>query len=68
MLVLSREVGEKILIGKDVTLTVVSIEGNRIKLAIKAPLHTTVLREELQSASEAGAGHPARPLSISNPN
>ena len=52
MLVLSRELGEKILIGKEITVTVVGIEGNRIKLAIGAPAQTTVLREELHVAGK----------------
>jgi carbon storage regulator len=64
MLVLSREPGEKILIGADVTLTVLAIEGGRIRLAISAPPQTTVLREELHLADRAAAagrqGEPER--------
>ena len=37
MLVLSRKLGEKIVIGKDITLTVVSIMGNRVQLGVEAP-------------------------------
>ncbi len=48
MLVLSRHPGEEIVIGEDITLTVLGIEGNRIKLAISAPIQKKVLREELQ--------------------
>lgn len=47
MLVLSRSLGEQVIIGGDVTLTVVAIENNRIKLAVAAPLQKPVLREEL---------------------
>jgi carbon storage regulator len=47
MLVLSREQGEQIVIGQDIIVTVVGIEGNRIKLAIQAPIEQPVLREEL---------------------
>ncbi len=55
MLVLSRDLGEQVVIGHDVTLTVVGIEGNRIKLAIQAPIEKTVLRQELHpGARNAG--------------
>jgi len=58
MLVLSRQLGETILIGDDVTVTVVEIHGNRVKLAIAAPQDKTVLREELQQVSHPN--HPTR--------
>jgi carbon storage regulator len=47
MLVLSRKLGEKIHIGNDITLTVVSIMGNRVQLGIEAPDDVSVLRDEL---------------------
>lgn len=47
MLVLSRKLGEKIVIGKDITLTVVSIMGNRVQLGVEAPDDVCVLRDEL---------------------
>ncbi len=47
MLVLSRKVGEQILIGSDVCVTVVSVKGNRITLGIDAPRHVRVDRAEL---------------------
>lgn len=47
MLVLSRKIGEKIVIGQDIVVTVVSIDGNRAKIAIKAPDQVRILRSEL---------------------
>jgi carbon storage regulator len=47
MLVLSRKPGEKILIGDEVTITVLSVKGNRIRLGIDAPPGCRVLRTEL---------------------
>jgi carbon storage regulator len=47
MLVLSRKPGEKVVIGNDITVTVVAVLGNRIKLGISAPDDVRVLRGEL---------------------
>jgi carbon storage regulator len=47
MLVLSRKQGEKIILGNGVTVTVVSIKGNAVRLGIEAPEDVRILREEL---------------------
>lgn len=47
MLVLTRKIGEKILIGDDITLTVVDIGPGRMKLGISAPPQHRILRSEL---------------------
>jgi carbon storage regulator len=47
MLVLTRKPGEKIHIGSDVTITVLEIRGNKIRIGIEAPEEVTVLRAEL---------------------
>ncbi|MCA9195486.1 MAG: carbon storage regulator [Planctomycetales bacterium] len=47
MLVLSRKVGEKLVIGEKITVEVVRIKGNRITLGISAPLEVSILRSEL---------------------
>ena len=47
MLVLTRKPGEKINIGSDITLTVLEIRGNKIRLGIDAPKEIPVLRAEL---------------------
>ncbi|MGH7127868.1 MAG: carbon storage regulator [Planctomycetaceae bacterium] len=47
MLVLSRKVGETICIGEDITITVVRVEGNRVKVGIEAAAHHRIMRAEL---------------------
>jgi carbon storage regulator len=47
MLVLSRRVGESIVIGDDVTVTVLDVRGDVVRVGIKAPRSVTVHREEL---------------------
>ena len=49
MLVLSRRIGETICIGQDVTISVVKISGNRVRIGIEAPQDVEVLRGELTS-------------------
>jgi carbon storage regulator len=49
MLVLSRKPGERIVIPQcDLTITVVAVEGNRVRLGITAPADVAVYREELR--------------------
>jgi carbon storage regulator len=47
MLVLSRKVGDKLVIDGNITVEVVKIQGNRISLGIVAPPHVKILRGEL---------------------
>jgi carbon storage regulator len=47
MLVLSRKVGERILIGQDIAITVVRIGQGGVRIGIDAPGDLTVVREEL---------------------
>ena len=59
MLVLSRKVGESIVIpGSGVTVTVVAVQGNAIRLGISAPPEVAVHREEVwQRIRREGRGH-----------
>ena len=52
MLVLSRKISERIVIGKDVVITVSQIRGNRVQLAIEVPQEVHVLRGELDAFRE----------------
>jgi carbon storage regulator len=54
MLVLSRKVGERIQIGDHVTVTVVQIYGNGVRLGIDAPSNMLVVREELMERERTG--------------
>jgi carbon storage regulator len=47
MLVLSRHVGEKLMIGDEVTITVLVVNGNHVRLGINAPKDVPVHREEI---------------------
>lgn len=47
MLILSRRVGEAVTIGADVTITVLSVKGNQIRLGIQAPKSVAVHRQEI---------------------
>lgn len=47
MLILTRRVQEALIIGDDVTVTVLSIKGNQVRLGIDAPRHVEVHREEI---------------------
>ncbi len=52
MLVLSRKVGERILIGDKISVTIVRISGGGVRLGIEAPPEMAVIREELKIAME----------------
>ena len=47
MLALSRKPGEQVVIGNDITLTVVEVKGNRVRLAFDAPDQVRIRRAEL---------------------
>lgn len=47
MLVLSRKVGERILVGEDIAITVVRLTSGGVRLGIEAPPEMAVVREEL---------------------
>lgn len=47
MLVLTRRLGQSVMVGEDVRLTVISVHGKNIRLAIEAPKNVRVLRGEL---------------------
>jgi len=47
VLVLTRRVGEKLIIGENVTVTILGVKGNQIRIGIDAPRDITVNREEI---------------------
>ncbi|MFI3253284.1 MAG: carbon storage regulator CsrA [Eubacteriales bacterium] len=67
MLVLQRKVGESVLIGDETTVTVLAVEGGRVRLAVDAPKYIQILRSELKVAAEenrAASQENASPLAL----
>ena len=58
MLVLSRKPGERILVGKDVKITVIRVGPNSVRIGIDAPTDMNIVREELCLNAEPNP-HPA---------
>jgi carbon storage regulator len=66
MLILTRRVGETVMIGDDVTITVLGVKGNQVRVGINAPKHVAVHREEIyerikreqQGGGSEGGGGP----------
>ena len=47
MLILTRRVGETLMVGDEVTVTVLGVKGNQVRLGVNAPKHVAVHREEI---------------------
>ena len=59
MLVLSRKCGERIVLPDcSITITVVAVKGNQVRLGITAPAEVNVLREELAQRPKDATGRP----------
>ena len=74
MLILTRKIDQAIIIESDITIVVLGVERDRVKLGIQAPAEVAVLREELYTAKAAEtpspirrrAGKPAQPVTQGN--
>ena len=62
MLILTRRPGESITIGEDVTVTVVTVNGNHVRLGINAPRSVPVVREEIHGTIAEENGTATRGL------
>jgi carbon storage regulator len=53
MLILTRRVGESLIIGDDVTITVLGVKGNQVRIGVNAPRDVAVHREEILDRIQA---------------
>ena len=56
MLILTRRVGETLMIGEDVTMTVLGVKGNQVRIGVNAPKEIAVHREEIFEKIHAADG------------
>mgnify|MGYP001206276318 FL=1 len=59
MLILTRRVGESLMIGDDVTITVLGVKGNQVRIGVDAPKEVAVHREEILNRIEDAASRKA---------
>ena len=67
MLILQRKAGESLVIGDDITVRVISVDGTRVRLAIDAPGDIPILRSELiiaRAANRDSAKEEAAPTEL----
>ena len=68
MLILTRRVGESVVIGEDVTVTVLGVKGNQVRIGINAPKTVAVHREEIFERIKNGQGSGDRSNTTDEPN
>lgn len=56
MLILTRRVGESLIIGDDVKVNILGVKGNQVRIGVDAPKETSVHREEVYDRIQAEKG------------
>lgn len=64
MLILTRRVNETLMIGDEVTATVLGVKGNQVRIGVKAPKHIAVHREEIYNRIQANEGQPKKAVNF----
>ena len=60
MLILTRRVGETLMIGDEITVTVLGVKGNQVRIGVTAPMDVSVHRQEIyERIKKEEAGEPA---------
>ncbi|MFP3029356.1 MAG: carbon storage regulator CsrA [Arsenophonus sp.] len=57
MLILTRRVGESLMIGDEVKVTVLDVKGNQVRIGVNAPKEVSVHREEIYQQIQAEKSH-----------
>jgi carbon storage regulator len=60
MLILTRRVGETVMIGNEVTVTVLGVKGNQVRIGVNAPKDVAVHREEIYERIKREGDHDSR--------
>ncbi len=60
MLILTRRVGETVMIGNEVTVTVLGVKGNQVRIGVNAPKDVAVHREEIYERIKREEDHDSR--------
>ncbi len=58
MLILTRRVGESLMVGDDITITVLGVKGNQVRIGVNAPKDVAVHREEIYNRIQEGDDAP----------
>lgn len=59
MLILTRRVGESLMIGNEVAVTILGVKGNQVRIGVRAPKHVSVHREEIYERIHGESEPPA---------